>query len=194
MKRNSRQIDVERLKRERAEKAGAKYLLSDGRNEGEVRDNTLDILEELTDALTILEILKERAVISEVVAYEIYHLRSDIWDAIRICEFVREELNESYLIEDVERIGVDQEEIVNDIPLSSLTGRTFLAGLQGQVQERIKAHSDAAGETVAVDITTIAPDDERHKYWDKGYAAAMVDLAETLNGLLRRMETQEVLQ
>ena len=53
-------LDLETIARIRQEKAGEKYLLPDGTNQAMFRDNGLDILEELADALNIAELWRQR--------------------------------------------------------------------------------------------------------------------------------------
>lgn len=52
--------EFNRLRRARQENAGAKYVGLDGRNFAFGRDNLIDVIEELADAVNIIEFLKER--------------------------------------------------------------------------------------------------------------------------------------
>mgnify|MGYP001606329758 CR=1 FL=1 len=70
--------------------------------------------------------------------------------------------------------------------------RIFLMKLYEYTIERIRDHSDLAGDAVAVEITGLSADGNRRKFWHKGYAAAMVDLAETIDKLLA--EHTEIVQ
>lgn len=53
-------ITLEEFTRIRAEQAGQKYIMASGENQATYRDNTLDILEKLSDAYHILGLLIER--------------------------------------------------------------------------------------------------------------------------------------
>ena len=81
--------------KERARLSAEKYTLADGRNAGLVRDNPVDVLEELADAYNVSLLWIQHYV--EVYGFDVDH--SVIYQIAQICDVVIE------IAEDVDRLA-----------------------------------------------------------------------------------------